>query len=32
VNLWSVEYEQFGDFTTVEKFQDPEQFSEMVEG
>jgi hypothetical protein len=32
VNVWSVEYEQFGDFAVVEEFQDPEQFPELVEG
>jgi hypothetical protein len=32
VNVWSVEYEQFEDFAAVEEFQDPEQFSELVEG
>jgi hypothetical protein len=32
VNVWSVEYEQFEDFTAVEEFQDPEQFPELVEG
>jgi hypothetical protein len=32
VNVWSVEYEQFEDFAAVEDFQDPEQFSELVEG
>jgi hypothetical protein len=32
VNVWSIEYEQFEDFATVEDFQDPEQFSELVEG
>jgi hypothetical protein len=31
VNVWSVEYEKFGDFAAVEEFQDPEQFSELVE-
>jgi hypothetical protein len=31
-DVWSVEYEQFGDFAAVEEFQDPEQFSELVEG
>jgi hypothetical protein len=30
--VWSVEYEQFGDFAAVEEFQDPEQFPELVEG
>jgi hypothetical protein len=32
MNVWSVEYEQFEDFATVEEFQDPEQFPELVEG
>jgi hypothetical protein len=32
VNVWSVEYEQFGDFAAVEEFQDPAQFPELVEG
>jgi hypothetical protein len=32
VNVWSVEYEQSGNFAAVEKFQDPEQFPELVEG
>jgi hypothetical protein len=32
VNVWSVEYEQFEDFVVVEKFLDPEQFPELVEG
>jgi hypothetical protein len=31
-DVWSIEYEQFGDFTAVEEFQDPEQFSELLEG
>jgi hypothetical protein len=32
VDVWSVEYEQFEDFATVEEFQDSEQFPELVEG
>jgi hypothetical protein len=32
VNVWSVEYEQFGDFAAVEGLQDPEQFPDVVEG
>jgi hypothetical protein len=32
VNVWSVEYEPFEEFAAVEDFQDPEQFSELVEG
>jgi hypothetical protein len=32
VNVWSVEYERFGDFTAIVEFQDPEQFLELVEG
>jgi hypothetical protein len=32
VNVWSVEYEQFGDFAAVEEFQDPEQFPGLAEG
>jgi hypothetical protein len=32
VNVWSVEYEPFNDFAVVEDFQDPKQFSELVEG
>jgi hypothetical protein len=32
VNVWSVEYEQFKDFSVVEEFQDPEQFPELAEG
>jgi hypothetical protein len=32
VNVWSVEYEQFGDFAAIEEFQDPVQFPELVEG
>jgi hypothetical protein len=31
-DVWSVEYEQFGDFADVEEFQDPEQFPALVEG
>jgi hypothetical protein len=30
--VWSVEYEQFGDFAAVEDYQDPEQFPVLVEG
>jgi hypothetical protein len=32
VNVWSLEYEQFGDFAAVEDYQDPEQFPVLVEG
>jgi hypothetical protein len=32
VNVWSVEYKRFGDFTAIVEFQDPEQFLELVEG
>jgi hypothetical protein len=32
VNVWSVEYEQFGDFAAVEDFQDLEQQQALVEG
>jgi hypothetical protein len=32
VNVWSVEYEQFGDFAAIEEFQEPVQFPELVEG
>jgi hypothetical protein len=31
VNVWSVEYEQFGDFAAVEDFQDLEQQQALVE-
>jgi hypothetical protein len=31
-DVWSVEYEQFGDFVAVEDYQDPEQFPVLVEG
>jgi hypothetical protein len=31
-DVWSVEYEQFGDFAAVEDYQDPEQFPVQVEG
>jgi hypothetical protein len=26
VDVWSIEYEQFGDFAAVEEFQDPDSF------
>jgi hypothetical protein len=31
-DVWSVEYEQLGDFAAVEDYQDPEQFPVLVEG
>jgi hypothetical protein len=31
-DVWSVAYEQFGDFAAVEEYQDPEQFPVLVEG
>jgi hypothetical protein len=30
-DVWSVAYEQSGDFAAVEKYQDPEQFPMLVE-
>jgi hypothetical protein len=32
VNVWSVEYKPFEEYAAVEDIQDPEQFSEIVEG
>jgi hypothetical protein len=32
VNVWSVEYEPFEEYTAVEDFQDPKQFPKLVEG
>jgi hypothetical protein len=31
-DVWSVQYEQFGDFIAVEDYQDLEQFLVLVEG
>jgi hypothetical protein len=31
-DVWSVEYEQFGNFSVVEDYQNPEQFPVLVEG
>jgi hypothetical protein len=31
-DVWSVEYEQFGDFAAVEDYKDPELFPVLVEG
>jgi hypothetical protein len=31
-DVWSVAYEQFGDFVAIEYYQDPEQFPVLEEG